>query len=100
MPTNLTYDFVNKDFVYKFLPDAENSQPTEIYVPPLSFPNSQFNLDLSSELNWSLSPNDPNIVLITLQKTPSKVQQTKHFQDPVFVHLSPVVQLNVPRAND
>ncbi len=87
-PTKLSYDLLSKEFVYSFNLDESIQEPTEIYIPPLIYPEHQVDIDLSSSLSWNLSPDDPNVIFVTPRKS-----QTIQVENPVTVSLKPVVRL-------
>jgi hypothetical protein len=49
----------------QFYPDpALQGLPTEIYIPPIHYPGKKFDVSASSNLEWSVSEENENILLI------------------------------------
>ena len=88
-PQKLTYDYLSKEFRYEYCPDITLSKPTEIFVPPLSFPNHQFDIELSETLSWELSTNNPNVILVSSVSKPPK--------NSVYIKLLPRARLYTSR---
>ena len=94
IPKKMNFEVATKEFHYEFiiLPiihSFNNSDPTEIFIPPMTYPNSQFDIEMSDFLTWEFSPNDPDIIFVI---------QTKESEDikadiPVYLKLRPVVSV-------
>ena len=51
IPTSMSYNVQTKKFMFTFTPNPSISAPTEIVIPPLSYPNG-FNVVLSPGYDW------------------------------------------------
>ena len=91
IPRNLVYDFTKKEFKYEFLisNDTAVRLPTEIFVPPMIYPNHAFEVELSNDLEWKFSPVDSNIILIT--QTRPNVNATSG----AFVKIRPDINISI-----
>ena len=59
---------------------------TEIYVPPLIYPNHEFDLQLSESLSWKISDKDPNVLIISSET---------NVDEPVFVSINPRIKVHL-----
>ncbi|CAF4360609.1 unnamed protein product, partial [Adineta steineri] len=39
-------------------------EPTEIYIPPLQFPQQGYNVTVNAVLKWKIDPLNSNIILV------------------------------------
>ena len=92
-PQNLTFDYKTKEFLYEFILDPNIESKTEIFVPPMFYPNSKFDLKLSEILSWEFSPQNPNIIFVT----PIREQRE---EIPVFVQITPQIQIVQVRSSN
>ena len=85
-PIKLSFDYETKEFNYEFNLDTSIDQPTEIFIPPLTYSSqAQLDIDLSDSLSWNLSPDDPNVIFVR--------PNVKQLENPVYVRFRPAVQL-------
>lgn len=63
-PYKLTFDVKTRIFEYQFYPDLTIKQPSEIFVPPLHYPQRRYSVSTSENLKWAISQNNENIILV------------------------------------
>ena len=91
IPKKIAFDFTNKEFHFEFIIQnvSANTEPTEIFIPPLVYPNSQFDIVLSDTLSWMFSQNDPNIIFVV----PKSMQTDIEMEQLVYIKIQPVVRI-------
>ncbi|CAF1355713.1 unnamed protein product [Didymodactylos carnosus] len=63
IPLSLQFNAQRLTFYFAYTIDPSIGQPTEIYVPPLSYSNG-FNVTVSEGLIWSVDSTNKNIILV------------------------------------
>jgi hypothetical protein len=63
-PYKLAFDIKTRIFEYQFYPDLTIKQPSEIFVPPLHYPQHQYSVLTSENLKWTISQTIENIILV------------------------------------
>ena len=89
VPVKLSFDIISKSFRYEFEISPENGF-TEIYIPPLIYPNRQFELELSDSLSWEFSDNNANVIVVHMSS-----DRRKEVANPVFVSIKPYVKVHL-----
>ena len=83
-PHKLSFDVYTKVFNYQFYPDPsfEDVVPTEIFVPPMQYPDGKFDVFTSSNVEWKFSEENENIILVfnSRESSPDRI---------AFVAISP-----------
>ena len=65
IPQKLSFDVYNKIFHYQFYPGLHfEGIPTEIYIPPIHYPERKFVVSTSPNLDWKFSEENKNVILI------------------------------------
>ena len=95
IPKKMTYDYASKEFHFEFIPSSNETSfknecpPTEIFVPPITYPNSQFDIEMSDSLSWMFSPDDLNIIFVVQTKKNNDLKA----EIPVYLKLRPLVSV-------
>ena len=55
----------------------------------MTYPNSQFDIEMSDFLTWEFSPNDPDIIFVVQTKESENIKA----DIPVYLKLRPVVSV-------
>ena len=92
-PQKLTYDPTSKEFYYEFRINnaIRNNYPTEIFVPPMTYPNSQFEIEMSDFLSWEFSPDDHNVIFVSQTKANDNLKMNIS----VYLKISPLVNVHI-----
>ena len=92
LPKKLTYDSTLKEFYYEFQINSalSNDYPTEIFVPPMTYPNSQFDIEMSDSLSWEFSLDDPNMIFVSKTKAYNNLEEA---EIPVYLKICPLVSV-------
>ena len=78
---------IPKIILFNFYSSIRNGDgQTEIYVPPLIYPNHEFDLQVSESLSWKISDKNPNVLIIS-SKT--------NLDEPVFVSINPKIKIHL-----
>ena len=78
---------IPKIILFNFYSSIRNGDgQTEIYVPPLIYPNHEFDLQLSESLSWKISDKDPNVLIISSET---------NVDEPVFVSINPRIKVHL-----
>ncbi|CAF1048924.1 unnamed protein product [Rotaria sordida] len=61
-----TMEFIPADryFYLSYFIDTNIKQPTEIFVSPLQYPKSSYNITVNNALKWRVNPTNRNIILV------------------------------------
>ncbi|UJR12067.1 hypothetical protein I4U23_016245 [Adineta vaga] len=63
-PNTMQYEIDTKIFLLTYTIDLSIKQPTEIYIPSLVYPKSNYNVTVNEYIQWKIDPMNPNIILI------------------------------------
>jgi hypothetical protein len=77
IPQQLSFNVYTKIFHYQFYPGLHfEGIPTEIYVPPMHYPERKFDISTSSHLDWKFSEENPNVLLLFngIESSPDQLQ--------------------------
>ena len=66
MPYSISMQYIPVDntFYLSYLINLKIKQPTEIFVPPMRYPKSSYNVTVNDALTWKVDPTDPTIILV------------------------------------
>ena len=84
-PVKLEFDIYTKVFDYQFHPDPSfEGIPTEIFVPPMQYPDGKFEIATSANLEWMMSELNPNVLLVfnSLESSPDQIAFVKILPKP------------------
>ena len=56
----------------------------------MTYPNSQFEIEMSDFLSWEFSPNDHNVIFVSQTKANDNIQM----EISVYVKISPLVNVH------
>ena len=79
-PLKLEFDVYTRVFDYQFHPDPTfEGIATEIFVPPLQYPDAKFEVITSTNVEWRMAEDNPNVLLIfnSLESSPEQVAFVK-----------------------
>jgi len=51
-------------FYLSYYVDPMIKQPTEIFIPPLEFPQQSYNITVNAVLKWKIDPTNTNVILV------------------------------------
>merc|ERR1719186_1067055 len=66
-PISINFDHQTGDFLFEFVPSAEMTVGTVVYVPPLHYKDG-YNVTVSPGLKWTQDSNNQNNILITREE--------------------------------
>jgi len=64
MPNQMHYDLNTRTFLFTYSIDTSITQPTEIYVPPLVYPDASYNITVNENIQWKVDTTNPNVILL------------------------------------
>ena len=64
-PISMQYDATLRSFDLSYNIDISINEPTEIFIPPLHYPNASYTVSLEGPLKWDVDPDDKNVILVT-----------------------------------
>jgi hypothetical protein len=63
-PLAMQYIASQRLFYLSYYIDTTMKQPTEIYIPPIQFPQASYNITVNNALKWTIDPTNANIILV------------------------------------
>jgi hypothetical protein len=64
-PISMQYNATLRSFYLSYNIDISISEPTEIFIPPLHFPNASYIVTLDGPIKWNVDPDNENVILVT-----------------------------------
>ncbi|TRY67375.1 hypothetical protein TCAL_12092 [Tigriopus californicus] len=87
IPTLLRFDINTKVFRFEFWSELRFGVYTEVFIPPLHYPNGNYRVDLSPQLIWLKDSKNVNVIKMSRNPT---IPQAKSPQS-YFVEITPFV---------
>ncbi len=53
-----------RTFYLSYDVDPNITQPTEIFIPAIQFPQQSYNVTVNAALKWRVDPTNPNVILV------------------------------------
>jgi hypothetical protein len=63
-PLAMQYIADQRLFYLSYYVDPMIKQPTEIFIPPLEFPQQSYNITVNAVLKWKIDPTNANVILV------------------------------------
>lgn len=63
-PIVMQYDPMQRSFTLSYNIDISIDEPTEIFIPPLHFPNASYSVTIDGPLTWNVDPDNENVILV------------------------------------